>query len=286
MALPFKSGGGGFLNGATGVIVGVSHEAKEWPPKKKGGEPYTTVSTELLIKQDGADAPVKQFLQSGFLHDEQNVDGSVIVSETAVITAECGSGRFLASLDEAGFDSTGLVESNLNDWSSVVGARVTFKREVDVEGTKQFGKRKGKTKDGKDAEYNRDFLLVAEYLGQVEVGKGSKGSKAKASAAAPKSAAARGGKANGAAKNAEVDAQVAQAESLLIDLLADGPIDRTSLSSKIVRYAAENPFSDDATEHRNTREALRKLIGSEDFLSREAGWTYSAKEKGQPVELA
>ena len=63
------------------------------------------------------------------------------------------------------------------------------------------------------------------------------------------------------------------------------PIPRNGLSAKIVRYSTENKFSDDAKEHNDIREALRKLIGSEEFLSQQSGWAFDAKGKGQPVSV-
>lgn len=286
MALPFKRSGGGFLNGVAGTIVGYTIEAKTWDATKKAPDGYTTASVELNIKQDGADEPVSQFLQAGFLYDGQSVsdDGQELVAEddASMIAADSEFGRFLQSAVDAGLDETPLVEANLRNFSALVNQRFVFKREVDKEGTEKFGKRKGK--DGK--EYNRDFLLVGEYLGQVEAKAGKKAAKtAKSAAPASKSAA----KSNGAAKNADADAQIEQAESVLLSILADvkdNRVDRNGLSAKIVRYSTENKFSDDAAEHNAIREALRKLIGSEDFLSREAGWTYDAKSKGQPVGLA
>ena len=290
MALPFRKAGGGFLSGVAGTIVGYSFDAKQWDAKKKGGDPYTTLSVELEIKPDGADGPVSQFLQAGFLYENHSIsdDGQTLESDNdrAIIAEDSEIAKFLQSAVDAGLDENPFVEANLRNLSGLVNQRFVFKRVVDEEGTKKFGKRKGKDKDGKVQEYNRDFLLVAEYLGEVEPEK--KGSGRKATAAKTSTAVKGGGKVNGAAKNAEVEALVEQAEGVLVTILADvdKAVDRTGLSAKIVRYSTENKFSEDAAEHNSIRESLRKLIGSEDFLSRENGWTFDPKSKGQPVMLA
>lgn len=285
MALPFRKSGGGFLNGVAGTIVGYNFEAKEWPGKN-GKESYTTLSVELQVKQDGADAPVKQFLQAGFLYDNQDItdDGQELTSDDdrAIISEDSEAAKFLQSAIDGGLDEAPFVESGLRSLAGLVNQRFKFKRVVDEEATKKFGKRKGKDKDGKPAEYNRDNLLVDEYLGEAE----APVVKGRGKTAAPK-ATAKGGKVNGTAKNAEADAQVEKAESVLLDILASAgkALDRTGLSAKIVRYSTENPFSDDAEEHNAIRESLRKLIGSEDFLNRQNGWKFDAKSKGQPVSL-
>ena len=279
-ALPFRKSGGGYLNGVSGTIVSTKLDSTDWPGKN-GKDPYTTFSLGLGIRSDGADEPVSQFLQGGFLHDGETIseDGSSIEAEhdKALVDETSELGKFLQSVADAGFDEQTLIDSNFRTFSFLDNQRFTFKRVVDEEATRKFGKRKGKTKDGKPGEFMRDNLLVAEYLGEAEVVK--KG--AKASKSAPRSAAAKGGKANGAAKNADADAAIEQAEGVLLDIVkASGPVGRAQLSSKVVRYAADHRLD---TE---TREAIRKLVGSEDFLSRQNGWTYDAKSKGQPVTLA
>lgn len=286
MAFQFrKAGGGGFLNGVAGVIVGYEFDAKEWPGKS-GKDPYTTLTVQLNILADGATEPVKQFLQAGFIYDNQSIsdDGQTLESDDdkGIIGEDSEIARFLVSAVEAGLPEDAIQE-DLRNLSGLVNQRFTFKRVVDEEGTKKFGKRKGKGKDGKVAEYNRDFLLVGEYHGLVEP---TKGKKSTAKTAAPK-AGAKGAKANGAAKNAEADALIEQAEGVLLSILADAgkAIDRTGLSSKVVKYSTENPFSEDAAEHNSIRESLRKLIGSEDFLKRANGWSFDPSAKGQPVSL-
>lgn len=278
MALPFRKAGGGFLNGVAGTIVGVALDSKTWPAKK-GKDEYTTFSLELQIKQDGADEAVQQFLQGGFLHDEDTIsdDGKNIETEKDVVDETSELGIFLASVVEAGFDEANL--GNLRNFDGLVNQRFTFKRTEE----NPFKKAKpGKTKDGREVEFKDKYLQVSEYLGEAAPVKGSK------SKPAAKAASKPAAKANGAAKNADADAQISQAEDVLLGVLASAgkAVDRAGLSAKIVRYSTENKFADDADEHNAIRESLRKLIGSEDFLNRQNGWTFDAKAKGQPVALA
>jgi len=298
--LPFRKSGGGFLNGVAGTIVGVKFDSKTWEGAK-GKEDYTTLSVELNIKQDGADEAVQQFLSGGFLYENQGIsdDGSELTADDdrPIIAEDSEIAKFLSSAVEAGLDESPFVESNLRSLAGLLNQRFVFKRVVDqdlMDRLQKAGKNpKRKGSDGK--EYNRDLLLVAEYLGEAEAVATKKGAKKTTAASKPTatSTAAKGGKTNGAAKNAEVDALVEQATTVLADILANNTdkdgnlvaIPRTGLSAKIVRYSTENKFSDDPKEHNDIREALRKLIGSEDFLSQQAGWSFDAKGKGQPVSV-
>ena len=301
MALPFKKQGGGFLNGVAGTVVSYALDSKTWDAKKKGGDPYTTISVELEIRPDGADAPVSQFLQAGFLYENHNISDDNLTLESdddrPVITEDSEFGRFLQSAVEVGFPETPLVEANLRSFACLVNQRFVFKRALDeplMERFKSEGRKlKTKGKDGKDYFIDALYpLTVAEYLGEADAQPKGKASGKRAAATTPSGtktlAATKGGKTNGAAKNADADALIAQGEDVLLTILADSkdkddnqkPIDRSGLSAKILRYAVDNGLD---TE---TREALRKLLGSEDFLSRQSGWTFEAKEKGQPVALA
>ena len=275
MGLPGKaSGGGGYLNNVAGTIAGYNFDAKEWPGKK-GADPYTTFSLELEILADGATDPVSQFLKCGFLNDGENIsdDGQRMESENPVIAVGSDAHRFLTSLVDAGFPEAELVATNLNDLTPIVNARVTFKREVDEEAVKRGQKDRYKNKEGKEVESDPKILLVKEYHGQVErTGKAGK-----------KAAATKGAKTTASKKPAAAEQDFTQAENVLLSILADADentLSRTALSGKIVRYAVDNKLDND------TREGLRKLIGSEDFLAREAGWSFDAAAKGQPVALA
>lgn len=280
MAL-FKKGGGGFLNGVDGTIVGYKFNTKEWESKKKGGSDYSTLSVQIDVLQDGADEPVQQFIPAGFFYPEnQSIsdDGLTLESDSdgAIIRDDTDFARFVGSMIEAGFPEADLEAGEGRNFEAMVNQRFTFKREVDVEGTKQFGKRKDK-KDPKK-EYNRDWLLVAAYLGPAEAS--SKKGGAKKTAAKPAAKPAPKGK---AAKAEEADTD--RADEAIVELVSaakDNVIPRAQVSSAVVRYALTNKLA--AAD----REALRKQLFDEDYLkdAAERGViSYNGKDKKQPIGL-
>ncbi len=287
MALPTRKAGGGYLNGIAGIIVAAFYRATVWNEGKDNE--YTTLSIEIQVLQDGATAPVKQFLPAGFIYENHIIsEDGLSISDTegddrTILQDDTYAIRFIQSAIDAGLPEAPFVESGLRSLSGLVNQRYRFKRVTDEAATAEFGKRKYETKDGKKGEAPRDYLVVSEYLGVVEPAK--KGSKV----AAPKAAAAKAtSKPAAAPKPAADDAQANLGVDVLLSILADNsPIERNAISAKIVKYSTENQFSESAEEHKAIREALRKLVGSEDFLNQTGkGWTYDAKAKGQPVSLA
>jgi hypothetical protein len=284
MALVFAKSGGGFLNGETGTIVGITFDSKTWG---EGDKAYDTISAKIDILQDGQTEPVSQFLPAGFMREgwEISEDGTTFESklEGGIIDPKSDFARFLTSLVEAGLPEEVL--GDCRSFTSLAGYRVTFGKELNRErqlaaGKKKLGKKAagateeeimaaGKRQDKQDKTkfYNHDRLIVTAVLGQEEAPKAAKKTAAKA---APKSGAAKGGKANGAAKSAAADDSAYEsADAILIDLLADAPentIATKSLSSLIVRKALADGMST------ADRESLRKLMGSEAFQSRQNGW--------------
>lgn len=264
MGLFKKSGGGGF----TGVITGYEFDSKVWEPKKKGDDPYTTLSVKLMVLLDGATESVPRFIPAGFIYDGTSIseDKQTLVNEEnqdALIQENSEFGRLITSLVEKGF--TGFADdADGRNFAPIVGARVTTKFVVDEELTKQYGKRKDK-KDAKK-EYNRGYLLVDAYHGQVEVKKG-------------KATAAKGGAKKGAASKPAVAPAAAEqnfdeADAALLTILADAPsntIQRAQMSSTVVKYALANNLSSDV------REQLRKTLSSDEFVSRNNGWKSDAK---------
>lgn len=281
MAL-FKKGGGGFLNGVDGTIVGYKFETKEWEAKKKGGNDYSTLSVQLDVMQDGADEPVPQFIQAGFFYPEnQSVsdDGLTLESDSdgPIIRDDTDWARFIGSLIDAGFPESKLEEGNGRNFECIIGTRVTFKREVDVEGTKRFGKRKDKNDPKK--EYNRDWLLVSTVLSMPDEKKG-KGGKAVAKPTA-KTAAPAKGKGKPVVEEADTDT----ADAVIVELVSaakDEKLPRAQVSSAVVRYALTNKLA--AAD----REALRKQLFDEAYLTDAAERgiiSYNSKDKKQIIGL-
>lgn len=313
----FKSGGGGYLNGVTGVIAYAFQPAKEFESKKKGGDPYHRFSVLLSVVPDGGDPkkPLETYLDCGFFHPDEmaisddgktlydvNEAGEMVEGTEGLIREDTDFARFIASaiekgIPEANFDPAG------RSFTAIDGARVTLKKEIDKEATTKFGKRKDK-KDPKK-EYSRDYLVVSAVLALPTVGNRttSAGNAVKASpvkratngsgkavavgdgsskpkAAAPKAA----NKPTGPAPSGDVDS--ARADGVLIDLLAGAPdntLSRKTISGAIVKYALANNLE------REERDALRALIGDEEYLAGavERGLvTYDSDDRTQPIGLA
>jgi hypothetical protein len=184
-------GGGGYLKGVTATILGITFDSKDWPAKSKGKDGYSTLSAKLTFRLDGATADAFTFIPAGFFYPENQTiseDGTTLGSDRdgAIIGGDTEFASFINSIDA--LDPSIFENGDGRNFSQVNGLRVTFDRVIDEAKTKQFGKRKGKTKDGKTAEFNRDYLVVKAVLGKVDVKAASSPAK---SAAAPKAAAAK-----------------------------------------------------------------------------------------------
>jgi len=162
----------------------------------------------------------------------------------------------------------------------LVNQRFTFIQVKDERATRDLGKQKGK--DGK--EYDRKTLEVSEYHGEAteEEEKPARPTKANPSKSttttSPSSKFAKSGKSNGAAKKDEEEL-TAYADSVLLDLLQtakNNVIEKSALTGLVTRKLLGNP----------KREAVRKLLFDDNYLSREEGWTYDQSAKKQPIELA
>jgi hypothetical protein len=139
---------------------------------------------------------------------------------------------------------------------------------VDVEATKQFGKRKGKG-DNKGKEFNRTYLVISEILGKEDV------KAAKKTTAAPKAAAKGAVKGKPAAEATGDDFDVNQsAKDMLYELLGnakDNKIVKGTLNSLTMKYAGEQGWTNPQ------RDEVRKLVTSDAFLKEEDGWNFDGK---------
>lgn len=268
MGLFKTGGGGGFLNDVAGVISGYKFDSKTWEPKKKGGDPYTTLSVELLITPDGADAPVQQFIPAGFLHDGETIsdDGLSLESDSdsPIIGADTDFAKFITSLIEHRPDFEGEFDENGRNFAAMLNWRVQFVKIVDKEATEKFGKRVAKSGAHKGKEFNRDYLAVSKVYEQVTGKKSSGGSKA-AAATASKSAPAKAKKGN--------DIEDV-AKGVLLGILADAKnntVAKGTLSSAIVKYCLANDLNDQ-------REDIRKAL-TDEFIAGLDGVDVDAKAK-------
>jgi len=306
----FKSAGGGYLNNTPGSIAALRFEATEW--NKGTPKAYSTFSLVVDTLADGATEPVPQFLEAGFLYpkDGQGIseDGLTLESdkEGDLIAKGSNAERFLASLVEAGIPEEEVLAGNLRNFENLFGRRVVFGKEPDVAkqmasgrkalnlkaGSYQAGTRTytdadimtaGKRKDKKDKSksYNHDRLIVTSLLGEAPVAAPA----AKTAAAKPATKAATKTATKPATKPAEVDSDAlfTQAESMLLTLLAnakDNVLARTSLPSLVVKQSvAENLEPAE-------RDAIRKVIVTDEFLSRQSGWVVNVEDKKGVINLA
>lgn len=291
-----RKGGGGFLNGETGTLVSIDFDSKVFG---EGDSAYTSVSAELKILQDGQTEPVQQFLNVGFLYEDQTVEGATLQGGAGVL-----EGSEFYHFVQSALDKGAVTEDELaggTDFSALTGKRYTFAKVPNTErqmaaGRKKLGKKAagssdeeimkaGRRQDKTDKTkfYNHDMLAVDAYLGEADAAP-AKGAKKAAAKAAPAktSAAAKGGKTNGAAKTAAGD-DFEAADAMLVALLTGtkgNVIPKGSIKSAVVRKALEDDMSNEE------RDNYRELFGKDEFLSRENGWVYSPDAKNQPIALA
>ena len=267
--------------GSDGTIVSYIFTAKEWPAKK-GGEPYTTLSFDFKFLADGAEEPGDRFLNAGFIHEGVTVseDGLTLESDRdgGIIQANTEFARFFGSAVALEPKIEGLVDENGRNFEGFMGTRLQLTQWVDEEATKKFGKRVSK-KDGKS--YNRTETRVgAVYSLPEEKSKG----KATKTAAKP---AAKGATAKPAKKEAAAP-DTDRFDNVLLELLAnakDSTIQRSAISSMVVRYHLNNK----ETITTEDRETLRKALSDEDYLKDAAARgiiTYNGSSKKQEIGLA
>lgn len=259
MALPFKKAGGGFLNNVAGVIIGIVFDTKlSSKPDVPEDKAWRKLNGKLVVKVDGAEAPVETFIDGGFIYDGAiQVEGAVIKgTDECPVRENSELGGFIGSLVENGVDEkevgTGL------DYGFLSGLRCHFVKVVDEERNKRQGKRKGK--DGtKNAgkEFNHELLRVSKVYGREDV---------KKLMAALKAPVAGGSKPTSsptsapAASSANVDDAATTAILAIIEKAKDGKVKSSALGGAFVKYClTANIGADD-------REPIRNRMTDETFI--------------------
>jgi hypothetical protein len=292
-------------------------EVTNWPASgaKKA---YATLSAKLTISKDGAEDPIDQFLEAGFIYPER---GQAVSEDGTTLEGKAGVGegtefaRFVQSAIDKGFDQNLLLDESGNgsNFSALAENRYEFGRAINepkqlASGAKKLGVKdlkaiaadgsytgklgksytkaevmeagKKQDKNDKSIYYNQTFLVIEDLLGEtVSPAPKAAGKKAAAKPAA-KMTVAKGGKPNGAAKEVEPDYETADA--LLIDAVAaakNKTLKKASLSSAVVKWAVEN---DKANEE---RDAIRALFADDDYLARQNGWKFDGEGKDKPVSI-
>ena len=267
--------GGGFLNNVDGVITGYqwtdqAPQGKNSAKKKKGSSDFNPLFFVLSARADSAEEDVTTSMFAGGADDfEISEDGLTLetIQEDGGLRQGTPFSKFMDSLLDKGFPEENLPEDSIN-YEAIIGTRVTFIQEKDVEATARAGKRKDQ-KTGK--EYDRTNTVVSAVLALPSEGKAGK--------------AGKGAKANTKGKKADVADDDEEDDEALMQLAvetllavvadADGSLVKGKLSVKIPqKMGLKHPH----------REAIRKLVSTDEFLKSEQGWSYDAKKGVITVE--
>lgn len=171
----FRKSGGGKLNNVDGTISTLTFTTKPFGEKTsdKFGDAMYAV---LEITPDGSDEAVFTPLKIGDA-DGYEVDADrpywLSTDKADIIHPSSQFGKLLGSMVEAGMSSESIVESDdaqEADFTVLVGGRFHFLYKDDVELQAKFGKKKVKTKDGKNIEVDRRFLAVSAVYALGEGG--------------------------------------------------------------------------------------------------------------------
>ncbi len=258
--------GGGFLNGVDGVIETYEFtDAFNGEPFKAGKDPKTgkprfhAINCLLGVRVDGADDLVYTNLFVGGFDDFTISDDGLTLTPNED-GRELGAGvaftTLIASLCNAGFPEENLPEDEIN-FEAIIGTRVRFEQKKNEELTKKLGKRVGK--DGKT--FDRQDLVITNVYDLP--GKEAKAVKPAAGKSAPKAAAGK------AKKSAEPDFSE-EAKDVVLAVLAanDGQVAKSKLAMKVTQKLLKH----------ESREEIRILATSDEFLSTEQGWSFNAKK--------
>lgn len=209
----------------------------------------------LTVRVDGAEEDTTTTLKAAgefdnFVVSDDGYELTAADEGECNIGAKSATGKFLQSLVEAGFPDTNFSDDpNVIDLRPMLNTKVRLVQRTDAERTKEFGKKKGK--DGK--EYDRKDLVVDSVLELPE----SKSSKSGST------------KSKGKAVEADDDDDVEQiAVDTLKKILSNEKgesIAKNKLSVKVLTALGKHP----------QREAVRKLLGSDEFLSGAEGISYA-----------
>jgi hypothetical protein len=302
MSLFKKQGGTTFAGSILEIIFEVTNWNNDAAAKKAGRKPYSTFSAKVTIDKDGAQEPVTNFLEAGFIYPDRgqgvSEDGKTLTGGAAV-GENTEFARLVQSAVDAGFDVAALLDADGNgtNFSALEGGRYEFGRAINREkqmasGRKALGIKSsdsligklgkeyteqevmsaGRRQDKNDKTkfYNQTYMVVESILGDVAAAPAPAASKA---AAAPVTVAAKG-KPNG--KAVEVEPDYETADGLLVDALAsakNNTLKTTSLSSIVVKWAVENDKSNEE------RDAIRSMFSDAAYLGRQAGWKMGADGK-------
>ena len=274
----FRKSGGGFLNGVDATITGYEYtdEFNGKPfvaGKKPNGEPrFHSLYCRLDTRVAGAVEDASTSLFMGGFEDWTVDEGGHTLSQIneddpRVLGNGTGYSYFIESLVAAEPRIEAVLGDDYDagyDLTSLIGLRVRFVQQVDVEATKKAGK--AKNKEGVPT-YDRKNLVVEAVYELPKSGKKASGKAAGTTSATGK----------GKAAQAAADAPDADVESLAKDTLqsivvaSGGTIDKTKLNMALLKSLLKRKDLDQAV-----RESVRQLAFSNAFLESCDGIVFDA----------
>lgn len=266
---------GGKLNDVDVTFVGYEFQSKTFTAKKgeHKGEEFTPMSVELQFLVDGADEPVKTWLKMGDAENwgEISEDGlSLGIDEGQSLSANSQLGTFISSAVAAGFPEDELDDDPTRiNLEAMLNRRYRVAQNVNAEKTERFGQEVNRKTGQK---YDRRDFVVTKYYGPV----GAAASSKKGGGASTKGGSTKAaGKPNGKVAEPNIDALALET---LLAVLADagGSIARAKVAGAVTRkLGLKHP----------QRDAVAKLIYSDEFLGTQQGFSYDAADKSQLITL-
>lgn len=266
-------GKGGFLNDSDGVIKG--YQITTEPPfDNPGGYFYNT----LTVQEDGKDEPTDQSLFMGGTADDFTVskDGHQLSpdDDKSAIGGGTANADFIASfeaaMDVAGADGGAQADlgddSNVIDYTPIIGARVRFAQQPLSETELADLKRRGKATVRKAANgktYPLTKTVVAKFYGFEKVATGKSNTVAK------------GGKPNGAAIDIATLGQ--EAVVAVLGEAKNQTLKLSALSTKVLQLMMAGPNK----AHKNE---VASFVSDEDNIGAMTGVAYNAKTETVSLE--
>lgn len=259
----FKQGGGGSFNGVDGVISDyeftTTHPFASEDKKANEDYIYAAISADL----DGNDDTQVTALFVGSADDFTiSKDGKTLtpVDDDNGLRVNSPFSKFVNSLVEKGFPESSLPEDAIN-FETIIGTRVRFVQVDDVDAAGNVKKRKvlkGKFKGREFPQTHTEIGAVYELPGKA--GKGVK--------AAPKG--------KGKAVEPEVDEDDAVATLATESLLA---LLKKAKGNSILKKKLPVQIINQVGAKHPDREAVRKLVTSDEFLEAGEKWSYDSESQ-------
>lgn len=171
MALKWKQKGGGF----NGILKSLTFETKDWESENAKDGEYTTLTAKLSILKDGADEPIDQFVNAGFLYDGQGIskNGKTLTDKNSddspIIAGDTNFARLLDTYEEAGGDTASFEKNFLRNFEVLEGQRFAFRNELDKERQIAAGLKKLKAKRGTKPLADGSFVIKGVAVSEAEV---------------------------------------------------------------------------------------------------------------------